>query len=92
MCIKGNKGIEFYKPKFLMSETEYLFSEDQGRYIIEIDPKDSKKVIDILEKNSVHYDDLGKIIDKDMIINSKTKLTIDELKAYNNNWLINYMS
>ena len=92
MCIKGNKGIEFYKPKFLMSETEYLFSEDQGRYIIEIDPKDSKKVTDILEKNSVHYDDLGKIIDKDMIINSKTKLTIDELKAYNNNWLINYMS
>ena len=75
-----------------MSETEYLFSEDQGRYIIEIDPKDSKKVTDILEKNSVHYDDLGKIIDKDMIINSKTKLTIDELKAYNNNWLINYMS
>ncbi len=92
MCIKGNKGIELYKPKFLMSETEYLFSEDQGRYIIEIDPKDSKKVTDILEKNSVHYDDLGKIIDKDMIINSKTKLTIDELKAYNNNWLINYMS
>ena len=92
MCIKGNKGIEFYKPKFLMSETEYLFSEDQGRYIIEIDPKDSKKVTDILEKNSVHYDDLGKIIDKDMIINSKTKLTIDELKAYNNNWLVNYMS
>ena len=59
---------------------------------VDIDPKDSKKVTDILEKNSVHYDDLGKIIDKDMIINSKTKLTIDELKAYNNNWLINYMS
>ena len=37
MCIKGNKGIEFNKPKFLMSEIEYFFCEDQGRYIIEIE-------------------------------------------------------
>ena len=27
----------------LMSEIEYLFSEDQGRYIIEINPKRFKK-------------------------------------------------
>jgi len=27
-----------------------------------------------------------------MIINEKTKLTIDELRSYNTNWLINYMS
>ena len=46
----------------------------------------------ILEKNSVHYDQLGKIIDKEVIINSKTKVTIDELKSYNTNWLNNYMN
>ena len=92
MCIKGNKGIEFNKPKFFITEIEYLFSEDQGRYIIEIDPKNLKKVTNILEKNSVHYDQLGKIIDKEVIINSKTKVTIDELKSYNTNWLNNYMN
>ena len=92
MCIKGNKGIEFSKPKFFITEIEYLFSEDQGRYIIEIDPKNLKKVTNILEKNSVHYDQLGKIIDKEVIINSKTKVTIDELKSYNTNWLNNYMN
>ena len=69
MCIKGNKGIEFNKPKYFMSEIEYLFSEDQGRYVIEIEPKNLKKVISILNKNSVHFDELGKIIDKNMIIN-----------------------
>ena len=92
MCIKGNKGIEFNKIKFLKSEIEYLFSEDQGRYIIEISASDLNSVIKILEKNSVHYDELGKIIENHIIINKKTKVTIDELKSYNTNWLIKYMS
>ncbi len=92
MCIKGNKGIEFNKPKYFMSEIEYLFSEDQGRYVIEIEPKNLKKVESILDKNSVHFDKLGKITDENMIINAKTKVTIDELKSYNTNWLTNYMN
>ncbi len=91
MCIKGNKGIQIKNPKFLINEIEYFFSEDQGRYLIEINPKDLKKVSEILDKNSVHYDEIGKIIDKEMIIDQKTKLTIDELKSYNTNWLKSYM-
>ena len=51
-----------------------------------------KEVTKILNKNSVHHDELGVIIEKDMIINEKTKVTIDELKTYNTNWLTNYMS
>ena len=92
MCIKGNKGINLYKIKFLINEIYYFFSEDQGRYIVEINPKDLDEVIKILDKNSVHYDKLGVIIEKDVIINQKTKVTIDELKTCNTNWLKNYMS
>jgi len=92
MCIKGNKGIKFKKSENLINEIEYLFSEDQGRYIIEIEPKDLKTVTNILDKNSVHYEELGYIIDNDMIINEKTKVTIDELRTCNTNWLLNYMS
>ena len=92
MCIKGNKGIKLNKLKNLMNEIEYLFAEDQGRYLIEIKPEDLKNVSKILEKNSVYHENLGVIIDKEMIINEKTKLTIDELKSYNRNWLKNYMS
>ena len=92
MCIKGNKGIKFEKSKNLMSDFEYFFAEDQGRYIVEINQKDFKEVSEILDKNSVHHEKLGVIVDKDVIINEKTKVTIDELKAYNSNWLSNYMS
>ena len=92
MCIKGNKGINLQKPKILMNEIEYFFAEDQGRYIIEINPKDLSSVIKILEKNAVHYDQLGIIEEKFMTINQKTKVTIDELKSYNTSWLNNFMS
>ncbi len=92
MCIKGNKGIKLSKSKNLMNEIEYFFSEDQGRYIIEIKPKDLSEVVKILKKNSVHYEELGIIIDNELVINQKTKVTIDELKSYNTNWLKNYMS
>ena len=54
--------------------------------------KDIKEVTTILEKNSVHHEELGIIRQKDMIINEKTKVTIDELKSYYTNWLSKYMS
>ncbi len=91
MCIKGNKGIKINRTKSLISEIEYFFAEDQGRYIIEIDHKDLKKVTNILDKNSVYHEELGVIIKDEMIINEKTKLTIDELKSYNKNWLTDYL-
>ena len=92
MCIKGNKGIKLKRLKNFLNEIEFFFAEDQGRYIIEINPKDLKEVTKILDKNSVHHEEIGVITEKDMIINEKTKVTIDELKSYNTNWLTNYMS
>jgi phosphoribosylformylglycinamidine synthase len=92
MCIKGDKGIKLKKSKNLINELEYFFAEDQGRYIVEINPKDLKEVTKILNKNSVHHEELGVIVGKELIINEKTKVTIDELKSYNTNWLTNYMS
>jgi phosphoribosylformylglycinamidine synthase len=92
MCIKGNKGINLKKPKYLINEIEYFFAEDQGRYIIELTKENLKKVTDILNKNAVHFDELGTINENQLYFNEKTKVTIDELKTSNKSWLINYMS
>jgi len=92
MCIKGNKGINIKKPKYLINEMEYFFAEDQGRYIVEINNKDFKKVTDILNINAVHFDELGIITENELYINEKTKVTIDELSTSNNSWLKEYMS
>tara|TARA_Y100000389_G_C17386600_1_gene477391 strand:- start:34 stop:1293 length:1260 start_codon:yes stop_codon:yes gene_type:complete len=92
MCIKGNIGIKLKKPHSLLSELEYFFSEDQGRYIIEIKKSDIKKVTNFLEKNLVHFDEVGTLKGKSVIFDEKTIVSIDELRSYNTNWLTNYMS
>ncbi len=92
MCIKGKKGINLNKPKYLINEMEYFFGEDQGRYIIEVNKKDLKKVTDLLRKNAVHFDELGTINKNELYIDDKTKVTIDELTSSNTKWLSNYMS
>ena len=54
--------------------------------------KDSlKKVTEILNKNAVHYDELGTINEDQLLINEKTKVSIDELTTSNTNWLTNYI-
>ena len=92
MCIKGKKGINLNKPKYLINELEYFFGEDQGRYIIEVSKKDLKKVKDILNKNAVHFDELGTISENELYFDDKTKVTIDELTSSNTKWLTDYMS
>ncbi|WP_440633467.1 phosphoribosylformylglycinamidine synthase subunit PurL [Candidatus Pelagibacter sp. HIMB1485] len=92
MCIKGKKGINLNKPKYLINELEYFFGEDQGRYIIEVNKKDLKKVTDIMNKNAVHFDELGTISENELYFDDKTKVTIDELISSNTKWLKDYMS
>jgi len=92
MCIKGKKGATLKKPNYLINEFEYFFGEDQGRYIIEIGKNNLKNVTEILEKNSVHYDELGTVNENELIINDKSKVTIDELIKSHTSWLTNYMS
>jgi phosphoribosylformylglycinamidine synthase len=53
--------------------------------------KIKKKVLDILNKNAVHYDELGTINENMLFLNEKTKVTIDELKGSNTRWLKEYM-
>ena len=48
-------------------------------------------VKEILIKSSIHYDELGIVTEKDIIIDKKSKVSIDDLIRSNNNWLKNFM-
>ena len=92
MCIAGGKGIKFYKLKNLTNIYQYFFSEDQGRYIIEVEKNNLKKVESILKKNSVHFDLLGETTDKEIIINDEPTFTVDKVTEFYKGWLYKYMS
>ncbi|MDA7806330.1 phosphoribosylformylglycinamidine synthase subunit PurL [Candidatus Pelagibacter sp.] len=91
MCIKGKKGATLKKPNYLINQLEYLFGEDQGRYIIEISKIDLESATKILQENSVHFDELGSVNDDSLIVDDKTKVSIDDLIKSHTNWLTNYM-
>ena len=91
MCIKGKKGATLKKSNYLINKFEYLFGEDQGRYIIEISKDDLESATKILQENSVHFDELGLVNEDILIIDDKTKVSIDDLIKSHTNWLTNYM-
>ena len=91
MCIKGFKGVTLKKPSHLINQFEFLFGEDQGRYIIEIEKNHFEDVIEILENSAIHYDKLGTVNDNELIINNKSKVSIDDLIKSHTVWLTEYM-
>ncbi len=91
MCIKSNKGIKINNLKNLMNKFEYFFSEDQGRYLVEINKDNFKKVEKVFIDNSVHFDDLGVVSNDKFLFSDEINLSIEDLiKAYKN-WLKKYM-
>ena len=91
MCIKGKKGVKINKIKTLVNKFQYFFGEDQGRYIIETNKNNLKKVKEILNNNSVYYNELGIVIEKDIIIDNEPVLAVDELILSSKKWLKEYM-
>ena len=92
MCIKSNKGIKLNNLKSLISKFEYLFSEDQGRYLIEINKDNYQKVDKILKDNSVHFDNLGVVTDKNIEFSNEINLSVDDLIKTYKTWLRKYMT
>ncbi len=92
MCIKGKKGLKIKPLKGLTNKFEYFFGEDQGRYIIETSKDNKLKVDEILNNNSIHFDDLGIIDDKLLTFSDDIKLPIEELSYTHTYWLEEYMN
>ena len=92
MCIKGNKGLKINSIKGLTNKYEYFFGEDQARYIVEIPKENIQKVTNILNKNSIHYDDFGVVQDKNMTFKGDINLPIEELLDAHKYWLEEYIN
>ena len=90
MSLGTNFGIKIRKPKKLTNLLGYFFGEDQGRYVIEIDPSNLDKVEKLLNENNIYYDNLG-ITQKEFFeIENEMKISNKELFKVNNRWYNNY--
>ena len=90
MCISGKIGAKIGLPKSSINPHEYLFGEDQSRYIIEVNGKNKKEVSKILEENSIYYELLGKTQPKNLELDNEFILNIADLAELNSLWYKNY--
>ena len=69
---------------------EYYFSEDQGRYLIEIEPNNLGKINKILAENNVFNQIIGTIQKEYFEVIGELKIKTNELYKANNTWYNNY--
>jgi len=90
MCISGKIGAKIKIPRNDIGQHEYLFGEDQSRYLIEIKEKNKKEVSEILDKNSVYYEIIGKTQKDNLDLDKEFKIKLTDLSELNSFWFKNY--
>jgi len=90
MAMSSNYGVKIQKLKKLTNLFEYFFGEDQGRYILEIDPKILPKVEKILKGNNIYYENVGSTQKDYFEIESELKINVKDLYKVNNEWYNKY--
>jgi len=90
MTYKSGHGLRINKPKNLSNLMEYYFSEDQGRYLIEIEPKNLSVISKILNENNIYNEAIGTVQKDYFEILGEFKITTNDLYKINNTWYNNY--
>ena len=90
MCISGKIGVKIKVPQSKLNLYEYLFSEDQSRYLLEVNDKNKDEISKILKENSIHYEIIGKTQEDSLEVDKDFKIKVEELNRLNSYWFRNY--
>jgi len=90
MCIEGNMGALINTPKNNRKLHEYLFGEDQSRYIIEVQERNVKEVNKVLKDNGIYYEIIGKTQKIYLELKNEFKVSINELGKLHKYWFNDY--
>jgi len=90
MSLSSGYGLKIERPSKLSNLMEHFFGEDQGRYLLEIEPKNLQNVTKILTENNI-FNEIVAIVQKDYFeILGELKININDLYKVNNKWYNNY--
>ena len=77
-------------PKNSISPHEYLFGEDQSRYLVEVNKKNKNEVTEILEKNAVFYEVIATTQKDSLELDKEFNIKLDDLSKLNSYWFNNF--
>ncbi|MDC0418820.1 phosphoribosylformylglycinamidine synthase subunit PurL [Pelagibacteraceae bacterium] len=90
MSFQSGYGLKINRPKNLTNLMEYYFSEDQGRYLVEINADNLDKTIALLNENNIFNESVG-VVQKDYFeVSGEFKIKSNELYKINATWYNNY--
>ncbi len=90
MSVSSAIGVKIEKPKKLRNFIKFLFGEDQGRFILEINQKNLAIVEQILKSDEIYYEKIGNTQKKFFEIEGEMKTDVNDLFQINNQWYNNY--
>ncbi len=90
MSLESHLGAIIEKPKKLSNLIEYFFGEDQGRYVLEIEEENYKKVDNLLKSSNIFFEKIGRTQKTYFEIENEMKIDTYDLSKINNKWYNNY--
>ena len=86
MCLSSGYGLRIEKSSKLSNIMEYYFGEDQGRYLLEIEPKNLQEVTKILSENNIFNEKVAAVQKDNFEVLGELKININDLYKINNKW------
>ena len=91
MSIAGNIGAKIETNLLDEEKIKFLFSEDQSRYLIEINQKNLQSMVEMAKNQEITLIQIG-ITQSDYLEIDEMNISVKELTNINNNWFANYNS
>jgi len=90
MCMNSKIGAKILMPMNNLNIHQYLFSEDQSRYIIEVSKKNLGAVNEVFEKNDIYYENIGNTQKDSLSLVKEFDIKVEDLVEINNSWFKSY--
>ncbi len=90
MVLSSNLGVEITIPELECSVNEWLFGEDQSRYIIIT--KKPEKLKELSENEGIFIENIGKVKGNSLNIKNSFEISVKDLNTYNKKWFYEYAS
>ena len=90
MIINNNIGMQLSIPNNEITDTQWLFGEDQSRYVIISNKR--KYLKERAKDENIYIEELGTVAGDKLLIKDCLEISVKDLIDYNNKWFYNYMS
>ena len=89
LCIQNEKGIKIFIPRKIKKQKEWLFCEDQSRYLLIVNNDNILKEFAI--SHNIEINKVGEVNGENFTLKNQFEIPVKRLIKYNSNWFERYI-